>query len=82
MKKLVSLAMILMLTWYIANVTFAQGPPPPPSYDEQDLGHGSTMNQEPAQGGTAPIGSGILLLLTLGASYGFLKFRTIKRQRV
>lgn len=41
---------------------FAQVPPPPPGGV-----HGGTNNQT---GGEAPIGSGIGILLTLGAAYG------------
>ena len=56
---------ILLITLFAINTSllFAQGaPPPPPS------GHGSEINQ-PA-GNTAPIGSGLGILLALGAAYG------------
>jgi hypothetical protein len=46
----------------IGNGLLAQVPPPPPG------GHGQGGNQ-PAGGG-APIGSGIGILLALGAAYG------------
>lgn len=50
-----------------SSVMLAQGPPNPPG-----VGHGGTGDQ-PAGGG-APIGSGIGILLALGATYGAAKF--------
>ena len=49
---------------------FAQNPPPPPP------GHGSTGNQ---QGGNAPIGSGLFILIGLGAAYGGKKIYDLKQ---
>ena len=54
---------ILLIGWNLAAM--AQGPPPPP-----DGGHGQGDNQSPGTGGGAPIGSGIALLLSLGAAWG------------
>ncbi len=53
-----SIAMILLTT-----VGFSQSPPPPPT----GAGHGQTGNQN---GGSAPIGGGLFILLGLGAVYG------------
>jgi hypothetical protein len=53
----------------ISTGIYAQVPPPPPGG-----GHGGTGNQE---GGGAPIGSGIGILLTLGAAYGSKKLYNI-----
>ena len=51
-----------------------QDPPPPPGG-----GHGMGGNQSP--GGSAPIGSGVALLLSMGALYGSIKqLRTQKNQ--
>ncbi|MBE0639660.1 MAG: hypothetical protein IH598_14170 [Bacteroidales bacterium] len=55
--------MILMMGFILATPTFAQDPPPPPPG-----GHGGTGNQPP--GGGTPIGSGLVILLSLGAAYG------------
>lgn len=45
---------------------FAQAPPPPPGG-----GHGGSGNQPAGPGGGgAPIGSGLAILLSLGAAYG------------
>lgn len=45
---------------------FSQEPPPPPGG-----GHGQSGNQTP--GGSAPIGSGVALLVALAAGYGAKK---------
>ncbi|KAF0200170.1 MAG: hypothetical protein FD170_3723 [Bacteroidetes bacterium] len=65
MKKSLRLLPVLMmfigLMWTLE--VNAQGPPPPPPD-----GHGATGNQPPT-GGNAPIGSGMAILLALGAAY-------------
>ncbi len=48
----------------IGSTSFAQPPAPPPE-------HGMTGDQAP--GGDAPIGSGLVILLSLGATYGAKK---------
>ena len=61
MKKIIaqlSLVTVLILT---STALLAQGPPPPPG--DPNAGGGPV-------GGNAPIGSGIAILLTLGAAYG------------
>ena len=57
---------ILILTLFMGwgMVAMAQSPPPPPGG-----GHGQNTNQ-PANGGGAPIGGGIAILLSLGAAWG------------
>lgn len=60
-RKIIHLLAVVVLTM-TGNGLLAQVPPPPPS------GHGAGGNQ-PAGGG-APIGSGIGILLALGAAYG------------
>jgi hypothetical protein len=60
MKKIIAL-LSLITTLTIASTTLlAQGPPDPP---DDPTGEGPV-------GGGAPIGSGIAILLTLGAAYG------------
>ena len=56
-KLIISLAMILF-----ATAGFSQPPPPPPG-----AGHGASGNQN---GGSAPVGGGIFILLGLGVAYG------------
>lgn len=71
-KLLVSLALVIFIG--LGSFVAAQpSAPPPPS------GHGSDGNQSPG-GGAAPVGSGIALLLTMGAAYGAKKiYNTRKR---
>ena len=52
---------------------FADDPPPPPPQ-----GHGQNGNQPP--GGGAPIGEGLAILLALGATYGYKKFKQSKKE--
>jgi hypothetical protein len=63
---------ILTITFVVgSSVLLAQVPPPPPGG-----GHGGNDNQP---GGGAPIGSGIGILLALGAAYGGKKvYRAFK----
>ena len=62
MKSKINKTLAIIGLVMLSMGAFAQVPPPPPGG-----GHGSTGNQE---GGGAPIGSGIGILLTLGAAYG------------
>ena len=59
MKKILMLSIVLMIS---GISLLAQAPPPPP---ENAGGSGG-----PVGGGGAPIGSGIVLLITLAAGYG------------
>jgi hypothetical protein len=64
--KILIISLSLGLLFGISAISVAQpGPPPPPE------GHGQSGNQSP--GGTAPIGSGLLILMTMGAAYGAKK---------
>jgi hypothetical protein len=77
MKKLIvhiTSALILMLGIMLVAPAYGQnGDPPPPPGD-----HGSTQNQPP--GGGAPVGSGLAILLALGAAYGGKKMYEIGRK--
>lgn len=60
----------------IASTVLAQDPPPPPSG-----GHGSGGSQPP--GGGAPVGSGMVLLISLAAGYGTKKvFEAGKKKQI
>lgn len=61
MKKFLISIMILLSLTLTSNHLFAQGPPEPPV----DPGDGGGP-----VGGSAPIGGGIAILLSLGAAYG------------
>ncbi|MCK9451283.1 MAG: hypothetical protein M0Q90_06290 [Bacteroidales bacterium] len=56
-KKIIIVATLLL----VSNLSYAQGPPEPPA--DPNTGGGPV-------GGNAPIGSGIAILLSLGAAYG------------
>jgi uncharacterized membrane protein len=60
MKNIISVILIVFAVSFGIN-SYAQAPPPPPP------DHGSTGNQN---GGNAPIGGGLAILLGLGAVYG------------
>ncbi len=61
MKKIIAKLSLIALLSIASTSLLAQGPPPPPG--DPSSGGGPV-------GGNAPIGSGIALLLTLGAAYG------------
>lgn len=63
MKKLLT-ATVIVISIFAGGKLSAQAPPPPPPE------HGETGNQN---GGNAPIGSGIAILLGLGIAYGGFK---------
>ena len=66
MKKILNL--ILVAAFLVLSIDApAQAPPPPPS-------NPSTTGNNVPVGGNAPIGSGLLVLLALGAAYGARKF--------
>jgi hypothetical protein len=64
-KKLVTSLALVMFIGLGSFVAAQPGPPPPPS------GHGTDGNQAP--GGGAPIGSGLVIMITMGAAYGAKK---------
>ncbi|MDA3943816.1 MAG: hypothetical protein PF694_09805 [Bacteroidetes bacterium] len=61
MKRNIKQILILAIIIFASTQLIAQGPPPPPG----DPSAGGEI-----VGGGAPIGSGIALLLGLGAAYG------------
>jgi hypothetical protein len=73
MKAIKTILVVIILTVITTNFT-AQNPPPPP---DNFQGNG---NQSPPGGGT-PIGSGLLIMLALGAAYGGNKLRNIRKNK-
>ena len=67
LKKIITTAIFIFAT--SALPLQADAPPPPPP------GHNTTGN---VPGGGAPIGSGMAILLALGAAYGGKKFTITK----
>ena len=76
MKKISILikAFSLMILLFFAPAISAQEPPPPPAG-----GHGQQGNQLP--GGGAPIGSGIVLLISLAAGFGCKKVFDFRKKK-
>ena len=72
MRKLLAPILFTFIFVLFALVGFSQ-PPPPPS------GHGETGNQS---GGDAPIGSGLAILIGLGAAYGSKKLYDLKKDKL
>ncbi len=70
-RSLTGLLVIFLLSF--SPILLAQDPPPPPS-----VGHGQSGNQPP--GGGAPIGSGLVFLLALGAAYGGKKVYDMRKE--
>ena len=61
MRKIIIKLSLSTILFFFVNILVAQGPPPPPG--DPTSGGGPV-------GGAAPIGSGIGILLALGAAYG------------
>ncbi len=77
MKKLIiriAATLILMMGFMFATPAIGQNGNPPPPPDT----HGSNQNEPP--GGGAPVGSGITILLALGAAYGGKKLFDARRR--
>jgi len=63
-KQIITIAFTFIFTLFAYN-GFTQPPPPPTG-----AGHGASGNQN---GGNAPVGGGLFILLGLGALYGSKK---------
>ncbi len=72
MKK-ISIIITLAAALTLSINSFAQAPPPPPP------DHGSTGNQN---GGNAPIGSGLAILMGLGLAYGGKKLYDSRKENL
>lgn len=66
MKKRIFRFLLTGMFVMATAVVFSQDPPPPPGG-----GHGQSGNQTP--GGSAPLGSGIALMLAMATAYGAKK---------
>ncbi len=73
--KSLILPILLLAFMAIAQISFAQGPPPPPS----GVGaKGSSTNHAPGGTSGSPIGNGTFILLALAVAYGGRKVYTVK----
>lgn len=73
MKKYILTLLFTLAFTLFATTGFSQGPPPPPT----GAGHGASGNQT---GGSAPVGSGLFVLLSLGVAYGSKKLYRIHKK--
>ncbi len=69
-KRILTIALILVFV-VASTVLYAQGPPPPPV--DPETGGGPV-------GGSAPVGNGMAVLLTLAAAYGYRKASRLKQK--
>ena len=76
-KKLIKGGLVLLIFAFMAGGVVAQsgGPPPPP-----DGGHGSGGDQSPGEGGSAPVGSGLVMIVAMGAAYGGTKYYNYRKK--
>ncbi len=74
MKKKIITALFTIVFTLSASIGFTQPPPPPTG-----AGHGASGNQT---GGNAPVGSGLVLLLGLGAAYGGKKLYRMHAEEI
>lgn len=72
-KRFIRLLFTACITLFLSAAAFAQGPPPPPA--DPSGGGGN-----PPVGGGAPIGSGLITLVLLGAAYGATKIYKVKSE--
>ena len=70
-KSILSKVVVILFLVFL-NINLPAQPPPPSD-------HGSSENTPP--GGGAPIGSGIALLLVLGATYGGKKVYDFRKHK-
>jgi hypothetical protein len=70
----ITLLIIVLMIINPLTASAQNGSPPPPPGE-----HSQTGNQPP--GGGTPIGSGLLIMLALGAAYGGNKLRNIRKNK-
>lgn len=72
MKKVILLSLTLMIS---GLALMSQTPPPPPNDPSNGGGNGPV-------GGGAPIGSGLILLISLAAGYGGKKVYDFRKRKL
>ena len=71
--KLLTFALSLGLFVGISFASLAQGPPPPP-------GEHNLSGDQPAPGGSAPVGGGLILLVGMGVGYAIKRVADNRRK--
>ena len=74
-KAIINLIITGLLVVVPVIITCASAPPPPPP----PTGPGSDI---PIGGGAAPIGSGLIMLISMGAAYGAKKVYNARKRLV
>lgn len=73
-KKVINIITILTIAFFLShNFTLLAQPPDPPS---------GSNTQTNKLGGSAPIGSGLMILLGLGAAYGGRKLYNLRKENL
>lgn len=73
--KLLTFALSLGLLIGISFASLAQSPPPPP-------GAHNLSGDQPAPGGTAPVGGGLILLVGMGIGYAIKRVVENRRKSI
>jgi hypothetical protein len=73
--KTLKITMLAISFLAMAQISLAQGPPPPPSGDGAK---GSSTNHAPGGTSGSPIGNGSLILIALAVGYAGHKVYTLK----
>ncbi len=69
---------ILLSLLFVFSLPLLEAQPPPPPGGSSGTGNGSGNSQ----GGNAPIGSGLFILLGMGAAYGGRKLYQIRKENL
>lgn len=73
MKKITNIIVAILIS-ILPVISFGQSTVPAPP------GHGESGDQTDGNGGGAPIGGGVVMLLTMGAAYGGKKYYDYRRK--
>jgi hypothetical protein len=77
-KRVIPIFLFLLIN-AIAQISFAQGPPPPPSGDGAK---GTNSNKAPGGSSGSPIGNGTIILIVLATAYAGKKIYSSQAHKV
>ena len=77
MRKIISILFFIAILYITIEQLVAQPPPPP-----TNSGSSSGGGQSGAVGGSAPIGGGLFILLSLGVAYGGKKIYDLRKEEL
>jgi len=80
MKKTLNNILKTFIIVLILSITYSLGAQPPSTPPGGASGDG--LDSANSQGGRAPIGSGLLVLLSLGAAYGGKKLYDLRKEKL